>query len=446
MKVTFTCMPARWLLFATLAACTTAEQPSVQRPTPAGGSTTIDDGTPSAFGFPAPNLDEAELARHVEGDVAFESRFVAPPAPVQGGLGPQYNHVGCSRCHVGDGRGLPRFDGAGSSMVVKLSAAAGAPTVPGGPPPVEDVGLQLHDHAVPPKLPDGSVSLGWIAQAGTYGDGEPFELRRPVLDVSIRGAKATAAILISARIPTPVFGLGLLEAVDSAVLEGLADPDDLDGDGISGRPNRVWDVVAKKTVLGRFGWKASSPNLLQQAAAAYAADMGIGTWLFPDEGGAIEIDDNTVRAVAFYTQTLAVPARRNVADPVVLRGEQAFRAARCHACHVEQLTTGDHPVVALRRQIIHPYTDLLLHNMGFDLSDGRPEFSAAPAEWRTAPLWGLGLAPVVLGGATYLHDGRARTLAEAILWHGGEAASSREHFRQASAEDRAALLAFLRSL
>lgn len=243
-----------------------------------------------------------------------------------------------------------------------------------------------------------------------------------------------------------MFGLGLLEAVPDATVRALADPDDVDGDGISGRPNDVWDRRLGAVALGRFGWKASEPYLAQQAAVAYAADMGVTSPMFPEDDGSHELEQQIVTDAAFYTQTLAVPGRDVWDDPVVQQGEALFEEIGCAACHVPTLDTGAHEIDALASQTIHPYTDLLLHNVGFELADGRPDFLASGNEWRTAPLWGVGLSQTVLPYSGLLHDGRARTLAEAILWHGGEAEQAKEQFRTRPADERDALLAFLRSL
>jgi CxxC motif-containing protein (DUF1111 family) len=232
----------------------------------------------------------------------------------------------------------------------------------------------------------------------------------------------------------------LLEAIPDAALEAAADPDDRDGDGVSGRPNRVWDVDAGAVRVGRFGHKAGNPSLVQQAAAAYANDMGVTSRRF---GGEVELDDATVALTAFYTATLGVPAR---APGDVTEGEARFAEFGCAACHTPTQASGPHAIAAIADQQFQPYTDLLLHDLGPDLADGRPEYQADGREWRTPPLWGLGLVATVLPGASYLHDGRARTVAEAILWHGGEAEASRERFRTAPAETRAALLRFLSAL
>jgi CxxC motif-containing protein (DUF1111 family) len=245
--------------------------------------------------------------------------------------------------------------------------------------------------------------------------------------------------------PPAVFGLGLLEAIDDATLEALADPADADGDGISGVVNRPWDVAVGDHRVGRFGLKANTPNLTQQAAAAYANDIGIANPVFPDPDDSRDIDMETVDVAAFYTQTLAVPARADMTAEAE-RGEGLFADLGCADCHVPTHVTGTHAIAALSGQTIQPFTDLLVHDMGPDLADGRPDYVAGGSEWRTPALWGLGLVETVQPGASYLHDGRARSIAEAILWHGGEGERAREAFRTSSAADRAAVLAFLRAL
>ena len=271
-----------------------------------------------------------------------------------------------------------------------------------------------------------------------------------------------AGTLLSARVAPPVFGVGLLEAVSEADVVANADENDANGDGISGRPNYVWDVASQQTVLGRFGWKANQSNLRQQVGAAYNGDMGITTSLFPLEpaagqsqagnqppsSGATDLNDTEFDNVTYYVRTLAVPARRNTKDAQVLAGKALFVSAKCSGCHLPQLRTSAAPGLPPETagQTIAPYTDLLLHDLGPGLADNRPDFKATGQEWRTPPLWGLGLSNVVNGHTNFLHDGRARGLLEAIMWHGGEAQQSADAVRKLSATDRAALLAFLQSL
>ena len=267
--------------------------------------------------------------------------------------------------------------------------------------------------------------------------------------------------MVSPRVGPQLPGVGLLEAIPEASILALADPDDTNRDGISGRPNHVWNYATKQKVLGRFGWKANQPDLHQQAASAFTGDMGITNSLFPAEeltdtqqqlygqlpnGGSPELADNNLTNVTLYLQTLAVPARRNADDQVVLRGKQLFRQLNCSGCHVAKMQTGSHPVAVLANQTIRPYTDLLLHDMGAGLADNRPDFEATGSEWRTPPLWGIGLIKLVNRHTFLLHDGRARNVEEAILWHGGEAQKAADGFRAMPKTDRDALLKFVESL
>ena len=268
-------------------------------------------------------------------------------------------------------------------------------------------------------------------------------------------------VMISPRIAPANIGMGLLEAIPEEINLGLADPDDADGDGISGRANYVWNVRNGKLTLGRFGWKANQPSVEQQVAGAFLGDIGITSSLFPEQncpkaqsacaqapnGGEPELTENRLEKVTIYTQTLAVPAMRNAEDDEVEQGARLFVHSQCSACHTPKYETGDdHPLEALRGQVIYPYTDLLLHDMGERLADHRPDGLASGAEWRTPPLWGIGLVEVVNGHTFFLHDGRARNLEEAILWHEGEAKESRDNFMGLTLEERNALLKFLGSL
>jgi CxxC motif-containing protein (DUF1111 family) len=310
--------------------------------------------------------------------------------------------------------------------------------------------------------PEGNPRLEYDERAGTYGDGTPYSMRAPrlVIDDLAYGPLA-AGTLTSVRVGQAVFGLGLIEAIDEATLLARADPDDADGDGISGRPNMVFDLRRQTAVVGRFGWKANAPTIEQQAAGAFLGDIGITSPLFGGQdctsvetaclaaptGGEPEIDQLKLDFVTFDVTLLAVPARRDVDDPVVRRGESLFASAGCASCHVSTLVTGELAgFPAVSHQTIHPYTDVLLHDMGPDLADGRSDFLASGSEWRTPPLWGLGLVPTVNGHLFLLHDGRARGVAEAIHWHGGEGEAAREAFRTMSGDDRAALVRFLESL
>jgi len=403
------------------------------------------DQSSAAYSAPFPSLSAKELSRHNRGDTLFDAKFVSPPAPAYQGLGPLYNNNACAGCHLKDGRGEPKLDAAGvSQLLVFVSMPDGEPAEPGGPVPVPGIGLQLRDHAVAGAQPEATLTLTWSEEAHTYGDGTAYSLRRPHLEVKLKdGSPLPEGTLISLRQPPAVYGLGLLEAVSDETIVAL---ETVPGK-VAGHANRVWSQTQNAVVVGRFGWKAVKATLRDQTAKAFAIDMGLTNEPFPaDDGGAAEISQDQLDLVEFYLRTLAVPARRDVDDPEVRRGEELFMTIGCSGCHMPTLVTGDHPVAALAHQTIHPYTDLLLHDMGDGLADNRPEFTATGSEWRTRALWGIGLTQTVHPGATYLHDGRARTLEEAILWHGGQAAAYREAFRHLPAADRAALVRFLKSL
>lgn len=415
-----------------------------------GGDTTTSDRTALAFEHPASNLSSAEDARHTVGDANFGAKFVSPPSVENPGLGPIFNNSSCDGCHTKNGRGQPVVGTGplGSQGLVRISTVDGAQEFPGAARDVPGLGTQLQDHAIVGATAEGTVSLKWETVSGKYGDGTSYELRRPNVSITLAdGSKLPSNVMTSFRTGNPVFGLGLLEAVTDETIEAMADPNDANADGISGHVNRVWDVVLAATKVGRFGRKASNPDLIQQAAGAFINDIGVTNPLFPGADNAQEIDNDILSSVEFYVQTLAVPVAANVNDPIVKKGGDLFVGFQCAACHMPKLTTGTHKLAALSNQTIFPYTDLLLHDMGPDLADGRPDFEADGSEWRTAPLWGIGVTATILSNtATFLHDGRARTLEEAILWHGGEAQAAREVFRTSSKEDRDALLQFLKSL
>lgn len=433
----------------------------------AGGETTVQNRTSRAYEQPAPNLDAYWSDRHALGDLAFEAAFVTAPANVNPGLGPLFNGSSCTGCHIKNGRGMPEKGQRvvrASQWTTLTAAEIAADNLPDPAPfyaseaiaptertrPVPGIGTQIQEQGVYGYAPEALVQINWQEQQGSYGDGQLYRLRVPQLELfQPNGQPFPEQPLLSNRIPPPVFGAGLLEAVPEADILQIADPEDRDRDGISGRPNRVWDVVQQAEVLGRFGWKANNPTLLQQSAAAYRDDMGVTNPLFLAESQPEmkpDIDMGILKAAAIYVQTLGVPARTQLDDPAVQRGERLFADVNCAACHRIELETGQHEIPALAHQTIHAYTDLLLHDMGSGLADGRPDFQASGTEWRTPPLWGIGLAQTVLPYSGYLHDGRARSLAEAILWHGGEAESAKEKFRSLSFDDRAALIQFLQSL
>jgi CxxC motif-containing protein (DUF1111 family) len=432
-------------------------------PGPAGGGTTVSDSTAQAFSLPAGNLREQHRSAFFVGNSFFNKNWIAAPASVtdRDGLGPLFNARSCSGCHLRDGRGRPPESGeSATSLLVRISLPGDEPDQPPRPDP--GYGEQIQTLALPGLPGEAEVRLEWQPVPGSYADGEAYQLRRPRLGFSHRAYGAFAhGLRTSARVAPAMVGLGLLESVPESRLLALADPDDRDSDGISGRPNWVPDRSHGPRRIGRFGWKAEQPSVLQQTAAAFMGDMGITSSLFPEEnhtrrqvgchqrpsGGAPEISDAILHQVATYVRLLAVPASRIAPGEQGQRGELLFRSAGCARCHVPQLQTGDAAELPeLAGQTIWPYTDLLLHDMGTELGDQRPVFAASGREWRTPPLWGLGLIQTVNGHQFLLHDGRARGHAEAILWHGGEARAAREAFRRMSREDRQALLRFLEGL
>jgi CxxC motif-containing protein (DUF1111 family) len=445
--------PAVLAIVLAATAGTTLAQPAV----PAGGRTTQASTTRDAFSLPAANMPPAKVHDFFLGNRLFNTNWIVAPASVESfdGLGPTFNAEGCAACHVRDGRAkAPENDAQPmTGMLVRLSLPGGAPH--------PAYGMQLQDRSIPGVPAEGRFALRWQEIPGRYGDGTPYMLRRPVLSFRDGAFGPLGAdTLASPRIANAVFGLGLLEAVPESVLLTMADPDDRDGDGISGRVNRVPDGATGRLVIGRFGWKATQPSLRRQSAAALRDDIGVTSPDFPDEncpapqtacraapsGGKPEVHEAFIDLLTFYMQTVAAPAARDAGDATVERGRALFGRVGCAACHRPVLRAGPHPVAVVADQDFAPYTDLLLHDMGDGLADNRPDIEASGREWRTPPLWGLGLLRTVNGHQDLLHDGRARGAAEAILWHEGEGAHAKEAFRTLPAPDRAALLRFLDSL
>ena len=423
-----------------LAAC--GDDASEPDDTRQGGDTTVDDRTREAFTHPATNLDGAQRQTFQLGRGPFN--FVwAPPQ-----LGRLFNNSACLGCHGGNGRGLSsvmRGQETGSQALVRVSLATGEPATPGGNVFVPDFGEQLQDHTTG-GLPEVFIAVTWTEAVHYYGDGTEQAMRLPRVAITLPNVNDPLPNwLTSYRQAPPLIGLGLLEAIPEDTLAMLEDPDDMDGDGISGRRNVVFDSIAKTMGTGRFGHKANVVHLIDQTAAAFVNDMGLTNKVFPEEDGMRDVNDDQLDQVTFMVSTIAVPAA-GPRDASARRGRELFTEFRCASCHIPTLETGDHPIPQLANQTIHPYTDLLLHDVGDLLTDARPDHAATGTEWRTPPLWGIGLAQRVQPGTTFLHDGRARTLAEAILWHGGEAEAARESFRLAPKADRDALIRFLESL
>ena len=427
-----------------------------------GGNFTAADESAGADMRPVPGLAPPLLEQFSSGREEFSQRWVVfLSIGGKWGRGPTSNAEACTDCHLNNGRGhAPDSDKeALASMVVRLSVPGTDEN--GGPRAHPRYGDQLQSQGELGRVPaEGNATIGWEELEASLADGSVVTLRKPQLGFhDLAFGELGPQTLTSVRIAPPVFGAGLLDAVAPETLRDIAR--EQRRMGFNGRLNYVWDAEAQATVPGRFGWKASQPSLRQQAAASFLNELGVTTSMFKREncpdfqracrkrapGLVPEQSDRAFDALLFYLRALPVPARRHADDPAVLRGEQLFAQAQCAVCHLPELRTGAYPALpALARQSMHAYTDLLLHDMGEGLADGRPDFLAGPRDWRTPPLWGIGLGATVDGHASLLHDGRARNATEAILWHGGEAQGSREAFRAMSAAEREALLAFVNSL
>ena len=431
-----------------------------------GGSqaTTFDFGE-NAFGAQAKGMTAEQDGFFVTGNSFFRTNWITAPGSVQSldGLGPLFNDISCGSCHFKDGRAQPP-SGPGvplRGLLLRLSI----PGVDAQGAPLGDpiYGGQFQEKAIINVLAEGQVWVNYQEMSGLYPDGTTYSLRQPVYEFrNLNYGDFAPGWMYSPRIAQQLPGLGLLEIVPEATILSYADETDSNGDGISGKPNYVWDVENQQTTLGRFGWKANQPSLKQQTAGAFNGDIGITSTMFPQDhltpvqveqypvvpnGGTPEVSDDILKKVVSYLQFLSVPARRDYDDQNILRGKYVFNDINCASCHRPQVNTGSGgAVAALQNQKIWPYTDLLLHDMGPGLADGRPDFLASGSEWRTPPLWGIGLIPVVNAHSFLLHDGRARNVEEAILWHGGEAEQSRDAFKKLSRDDREAVIRFVESL
>ena len=427
-----------------------------------GGDFTVSDESALAYSLPGPGLDAAQLALFANGRQEFQQRWgVLLSISGKWGRGPTSNGETCIDCHARNGRGRAPDSAREtlSSMVVRLSIPG--ENEHGAPLPHPHYGDQLQNQGELGRvLPEGDAVVAWSEREERLADGSSVTLRTPKVGfTNLAFGPLGADIMTSVRIAPAVFGAGLLNAIsEQAVLDIARRQQQL---GFNGRPNYVWDASKQTTALGRFGWKANQPSLRQQVASAFLNDMGVTTGVFKREncpaiqaacrkrptGMVPEQSERAFNELLFYTSALGVPARRQVEDPVTAQGEQLFAQAQCAVCHVAEITTGEYPDLRqLGNQVIRPYTDLLLHDMGEGLADGRPDFLAGPRDWRTPPLWGIGLSEKINGNTSLLHDGRARNLTEAILWHGGEAAASRDAFVRMPKPEREALLAFVNSL
>ena len=462
------------------ASATDFSQPEPGEALPGGAATHHKKINANAFSHASANMSFEREMNFKIGNGFFRRLWVSAPASTQAadGLGPLYNARSCQRCHLKDGRGHPPAgaDDNAVSMFLRIDIPPqndeqrrllAAHRVNNIPDPT--YGTQLQDFAIAGHKAEYRLAIDYTEVPVTLADGSVVSLRAPRYRADDLGyGPLHPQARLSPRVAPQMIGLGLLEAIDEADLLARADPDDADGDGISGRPNRVWSSEFGRVMPGRFGHKAGAPSVNEQSQGAFAGDIGISGPLNPAGWGECTAAQTACRAapdgnspqydnleagrqvtelVVFYARNLAVPARRQPDDPTVLAGKRVFYTLGCTGCHTPSYRTRKDGVAPEQAdQLIWPYTDLLLHDMGEGLADHRPEGVANGREWRTAPLWGIGLTPVVNGHSQYLHDGRARSLLEAVLWHGGEAQPQRDAVVGLSAADRAALLRFLESL
>ncbi|MGQ7845538.1 di-heme oxidoreductase family protein [Granulosicoccus sp. 3-233] len=432
----------------------------------AGTQTTNTDR--NAYSQETSTLDFEHLQTFKLGNALFNKLWVASPSSTQAsdGLGPFFNARACQSCHIKDGRGqLPVAGEKTASLLIQLKNHLDGRW---GPDPV--YGGQFHASAVPGVRAEGQVRISTEPLIREFSDGTRHVLQKPVYTLlDLAYGEMHPGTRLSPRIAPAMPGLGMLEAIAADDILAYADPDDADGDGISGRPN--WQVLDNgQRVLGRFAHKAAMSTVREQNVHAMFSDMGLsssGASMSNPQGdcmpaqevckslahgeqarlGKGEAPDDVVDLITFYTRNLALPARRNVDDPEVLMGKQLFYDSGCQACHVpKHVTARDAPQKEMQFQLIWPYTDLLLHDMGEDLADHADEADANGREWRTAPLWGIGLAKTVNPNTSFLHDGRAKTLLDAVLWHGGEAQASLDDVLDMNKDERAALVTFLESL
>jgi CxxC motif-containing protein (DUF1111 family) len=395
-------------------------------------------------GSPLPDgtLDDGLTGEFLLGQFLFEREW----SPEE--VGPVFNASSCAECHASAGRA----PAASVGLLFRLSAA------PDSDEPEPMYGSQLQPRGLRNAPGEGRVIVTHEDVGGAYDDGILYVLRRPRYQIVELGyGPISETMVMSPRLAQQIPGLGLLEAIYAAEILALVDPQDLDGDGISGRANVVFDVVTGRETLGRFGWKAGQPSLRQQNAAAFMGDLGMTSALFgegpctADQAScwdamfdpASELSESDLNAVTLFTQLLMPTATADLAEHP---GYTIFQEVGCASCHVEEWTTGAHEITELSEQVIRPFTDLLLHDMGEDLADHRPEGIATGMEWRTPPLWGIGSLIELNGHQDLMHDGRAKNVEEAILWHGGEGAAAAAAFKTLSANDRARLIAFVNLL
>ncbi|MEO0328250.1 MAG: di-heme oxidoredictase family protein [Pseudomonadota bacterium] len=444
-----------------------------------GSGTSFKKINRNAFSNPSQNLSFEQQQNFFLGNALFRKVWVSSPSSnhASDGLGPLFNARSCQSCHLKDGRGHPpEGDLDATSMLIRLARPA---TTKDEKKALADYvklnvpdrvyGGQMQDRAIQGLDAEGRIGINYTEIPVTLKGGEVVNLRKPTYSIKeLAHGPLEPGTTLSPRIAQPMIGLGLIEAIHPADIYRLADASDADNDGISGKASVVRDVTKEKLTLGKFGWKASQPNLLKQNDDAFSGDIGISSPIIGNHFGDCteyqtaclqmatgvqprlgdtETPDPIMGLVTFYTANLAVPARRDVSEKPVLAGKKLFYEIGCASCHNPKFVTRrDTPSDEHAFQLIWPYSDFLLHDMGEGLADNQPVGVANGQEWRTPPLWGIGLTKTVNGHTFFLHDGRARNLKEAILWHGGEGKPSRDRFKELEKQDREALIQFLGSL
>ena len=438
-----------------------------------GGETSNQVENKNSFSLSSRNLEEHMRINFLVGNALFERMWEDSSISkniAKDGLGPFFSARSCESCHINDGRGHIPITNKEDKISVVIQISQNIAQSNDYIKNIEDdiYGGQISEFAVKDVLKEADIIIDYKYSLEMYEDGRVVELRRPIIKIdNLNYGDFNESTIFSARIAQPMIGLGLIEHISDQSLLMNEDINDTNNDGVSGKANKVWDIENEKLAIGRFGWKAAQPSVYQQTADAFYHDMGLSNKLYSnpfnctskqvecakaisgnsEEYDDLEVSNDQLDLVTFYSSQLGVPARRSINAENVKKGKEIFFALNCNSCHVESFTTGDTGSHAnLNNQIIYPYSDFLLHDMGESLSDGVSEFFAQGSEWRTPPLWGIGLTSIVSDEYGYLHDGRARTIEEAILWHGGEANEIIQNYKKLKKSEVNQLLSFINSL
>lgn len=416
----------------------------------------------NTFGLAVPGMSFKQRAKFAVGNSLFKQAWVSSPASTtaRDGLGPTFNARACASCHTNDGRGKPLLQTENTSGFLMRISQSGK-NENGGPLGLPNYGSQIHDRSNRGIPIEARVVVTYDTINGQYSDGKPYSLLQPIYNFEEENFGEIENVMTSPRIAPQTIGMGFINTLPDSEILKFTDEFDKDEDGISGRPNLVWNYETNQEDLGRFGWKANEPTLKTQIASAFQGDMGLTNPIFTEQncpdiqedcnqapnGGDPEVTEKQLERVLFYQASISVPNRRNTKDKEVLEGKVLFERLNCIGCHaINQVTKASAINPMLENVKIKPYSDFLLHDMGEALADNRPDYRATGREWRTQPLWGIGLISTVNKHTYFLHDGRARSIEEAILWHGGEAQKSKEVFRNLPENQRKQLLAFINSL